>query len=452
MIPPLFAHQVRDLEVMRRTPHVFDMSDPGTGKTRKCIELIRNDAPHQRTLVLCPKSIMRAAWGHDIDKFAPHVRWAVAAAPKREAAFASDAQVVIANHDAAKWLRDNAHLLDRFHRLIVDESTAFKNADAQRAKSLRDLAALFDRRILLSGTPNPNGILDLWHQFLILDGGQRLGRSFYRFRSTTCEAQTKFTKRLAGGRSVDIQDWTEKPGAVEAVFALVQDITLRNRLEDCIDIPENHTYTVGFELSKQHAKLYREAVETAKLTLKDGKAAPLKQQSLWTKLLQIASGAVYTDSGTFYDPVAPERYELILDLAEARPQSLVAFNWRHQRDELTALAKKRGLAFGLIDGSVDQKDREQAVRDFQTGKLRILFAHPQSAGHGLTLTAGTATIWSSPTYNLEHFEQFNRRIYRAGQTQRTETIMVCAVGTLEEQVYARLGAKKLSMDTLLELL
>jgi len=140
------------------------------------------------------------------------------------------------------------------------------------------------------------------------------------------------------------------------------------------------------------------------------------------------------------------------DLVEARQHSVVFFHWRHQRDLLMEEFTKRGITFAVIDGSVKEQDRMEAVKDYQNGFYRVMLAHPASAAHGLTLTRGTTTIWASPTYNLEHWLQGNRRTYRAGQTQRTETISILAKGTIEELVYQRLADKNVKQINILELL
>jgi SNF2 family DNA or RNA helicase len=169
------------------------------------------------------------------------------------------------------------------------------------------------------------------------------------------------------------------------------------------------------------------------------------------KLLQIASGAVYDDNGEgAYSPIASERYELILDLVEEREHSIVFFNWVHQRDELIKEAKKRGVAFAVYDSTTSTRDRTAIVKDYQAGEYRVLFAHPQSAGHGLTLTKGTATIWASPTYNLEHFLQGLKRVHRIGQDKKTETIVIVAEGTIDELVWRALQDKNVKLVELLE--
>jgi SNF2 family DNA or RNA helicase len=157
---------------------------------------------------------------------------------------------------------------------------------------------------------------------------------------------------------------------------------------------------------------------------------------------------VYDEDGQ-YHLVDDGRYETVIDLAQQRKHVVVFFLWTHQKDMLLKEAEKRGLSYCLIDGTVPDGKRNEAVKMFQEGMFRICFAHPQSAAHGLTLTKGTATIWASPTYNLEHYQQGFRRIYRAGQTQKTETIVLVAPDTIEEKVWEALQSKKVRMDDLL---
>ena len=145
------------------------------------------------------------------------------------------------------------------------------------------------------------------------------------------------------------------------------------------------------------------------------------------------------------------RYKMVLDLVEERKHSLVFFHWKHQRDALVAEADKRGLNFCVLDGTVDEHERDRFVTNYQAGVYQVMFAHPKSAAHGLTLTRGTTTIWSSPTYDLELFEQGSKRQHRMGQTQKTETITLIAPGTIEERVYEILQGKNARMKHLLDL-
>lgn len=458
---PLFAHQRKSLEFIRERDRVFDASDPGTGKTRVAIESFseRRLRGGGAALILAPKSLLRAAWDADIRKFAPHLKTSVAYSENREVAFRNQADCYITNHDAAKWLsKQHKGFFDKFDTLIIDEVGAFKHATSQRSKAINKIKQHFKHRLVMNGTITPNSVTDVWNQAFIVDDGKSLGPSFFAFRSAVC------TPKQVGPSSQMVK-WVGKDGAADAVAKLMETYTIRHKFEDCIDIPENHEYSVPYHLTSTQQKAY-EQMERAQVSVLLGSTveqvrnritnSPNKAHTIsavnaavaTTKLLQISSGAVYGNDGD-YKLVDPDRYELVMDLAEERTHSVVFFLWKHQKDYLIEEAKKRGLTYCLIDGTVSDNDRMQAVDYFQKGFYRICFAHPQSAAHGLTLTRGVATIWASPTYNLEHYQQGLKRIYRAGQTERTETIMVVAPNTIEERVWTALQNKRVRMQDLL---
>lgn len=445
-----FAHQRKSLEHAKTTNVVFDTSDPGTGKTG--VAIWDFERRHKRTkkcmLVIAPKSLLRSAWANDISKFAPALRVAVATAENRAQAFSLNADVYITNYEAVKWLaQQNKKFFERFDSLVIDESTAFKHHTSQRSRAMAKIVKYFKYRRALTGTPNTLSITDVWHQVYLLDDGKRLGRSFYAFRNTVCEPKQV-------GRNANAIDWSDKDGAEEAVFTLIQDITIRHKFEECVDIPENHRYEMPYALTPKHMKFYLQMQEAQILELKSKKViTAVNAATVKNKLLQIASGAVY-DGEDSYELLDTGRYEMTLDLVEAREHSLVIFQWKHQRDALTAEAERRGLTYCVIDGEVTKDgERERMVNEYQAGAYRVMFAHPKSAGHGLTLTRGTTTIWPSPTANLEWFIQASRRQYRIGQTKRTETITLIAPGTYDERVYFEiLQGKNARLDNLLDLL
>jgi SNF2 family DNA or RNA helicase len=436
----LFEHQVETINFLAANDRAFITSDPGTGKTRCIIEHMRAEKNNGKALVFAPKSILFPSWAQDIIKFGPELTYRIADAKNRREAFEDDVDVVLVNHDAARWLKDNTEVLEPFNFICIDESTAFKKPTSQRSKAMARIVSFFEKRVLMTGTPNPNGIIDLWHQVKLVDDGKRLGTSYWKFRAST------HTQNSQGPFTV----WEEKEHIQEAVYGLMHDINIRHKFEDCIDIPENSVHTIKFELSPRHMREYQRLKTQAVLESQSGDVSAVNAAALATKLMQVASGSVYGDESVVQ--VAQERYELIMELIEEREQCLVAFNWTHQRDALIALSKKAGITYSVIDGSVSVADRNQAVADFQSGHTKVLFAHPASASHGLTLTKGTTTIWASPTYDAEKYQQFNRRIYRAGQTQKTETILVAGNRTIDVKAYQKLEAKVTKMSNLLELL
>lgn len=445
--PKPMKHQTASLKFMAKTPRFFDMSDPGTGKTFvEIMEFVRRRrAGGGKLLVLAPKSLLRSAWENDFAKFAPHITCSVATAENRLDAFEVDADVYITNTDAAVWLSKRPKgFFKEFDTIVVDESTAFKNPTTGRTKALNKIKVHFKYRSALTGTPNPNTICDIWGQVNFLDDGARLGNSYFAFRQAVCVPKQVGSKK-------NMIKWIDKEGAEESVFGLLSDITIRHRFEDCIDIPENFQYTIPYNLSTKQMRSYKEMAMTQIAALGAKKVVTaINAAAVTTKLLQIASGAVYEHADK-YHLVDTGRYELVMDLVEERKHSLVFFLWAHQRDLMVAEAKKRGIRYCVMDGSTSSKNRDEMVKDYQNGMYQVMFAHPQSAAHGLTLTRGTATIWPSPTYNLEHFAQGNKRTWRNGQKSKTETIVVLAPGTIEDKVYARLMEKNLSMANLLDL-
>ncbi|NBS67355.1 DEAD/DEAH box helicase [bacterium] len=435
-----FDHQIKTTDFLLKAPRALVTSDPGTGKTRSVIDAYAQ-RKEGRMLVLAPLSILSASWGDDIKKFQPKLTYVVAYAKNREQAFKSDADIVIANHDAVKWIVKNEQLLTGFDTLCIDEFTAFKNKDSQRSKAVLKIAAKFKYRIAMSGTPNSNTILDIWHPALIVDDGERLGKRFYGFRSAVC------TSRFNGFAN----EWVDKPNAQEIVAASIKDINIRYRLEDCIDMPEQSVHTMCVQLTPEIMKQYKLLAEDSVLYTGKATINAINAGARVKKLLQLCTGSVYTEDGTSQG-IHSERYELVMQLVSERKHSLVAFNWRHEREHLVKLAEEMGIEYAVIDGETPANKRKDIVDRMQAGQLQVVFAHPQSAGHGLTLTKATTVIWASPTYNAEHYQQFNRRIYRAGQTQKTEVIHIAASDTWEPDVYTKLETKLERMEDLLNIL
>jgi len=444
MTPTLFAHQQVTRDFILDVRRVLIFSDPGVGKTASALAAY---AEHRaqgggRMLVLAPKAILEPAWVDDCRTFTPQLSIEPAYAKNRAAPFKSNCDIVVTNHDAAKWLAKHPEFLQSFDTIVLDEITAYKNRQAQRSQAAAALAKHFDLRIGMTGTPFANGLLDVWHQAYLIDDGETLGTRFFAFRQVTHDP-------IPIGPNVN--EWREKDGAREAVADMLADISIRYRFEDCVDIPANHTTTRSFELPPKLRRAYDDMLRRAMLKVENGEIEAINAASEINKLLQIASGAVYDGNGEHH-LLDTSRYDLIAELCAERPHTVVGFLWRHQRIGLIAALERAGISdYAILDGE-HNRDHGEVVRNFQAGHYRVLLAHPQSAGHGLTLTRAATLIWASPTWNAEHFEQFNRRIYRTGQTQRTETILIQAGNTADERVYAKLRDKVEGQINLLGLL
>ena len=439
-IPAPYAHQSETTQFILDNPKCLITSDPGTGKTRAVLDaMVQLEG---RTLVIAPLSILEAAWAEDIHKFTPNMTYAVAYAKNRQKAFAdTTTDVVITNFEAVNFLIKNKQLLNGFTTLVIDEFTAFKNRTAKRSKNMKTLSSLFDNRIAMSGTPNSNTILDMWHPVYLIDEGERLGARFYAFRHFAC------TSKFNGFAN----EWIDKPGIEEAVGDKLKDICIRYALEDCIDLPDKIVRKINTKLTPAVQKMYKLLAEESVLYTTSGTVNAVHAGARVKKLLQLVTGAVYDEDGVVQF-LHQERYDIVMTLVSQRAHSLVAFNWKHERDALIKIAERDGISYEVIDGSIPAHKRVGIVERYQAGQIRVLFCHPQSAGHGLTLTKANTVIWCSPTYNAEHFQQFNQRIYRAGQTQKTETILIAAKDTWEPEVYKKLNGKLGRMENLLHVL
>lgn len=453
MTPSAFApmaHQNVTLAALARSPVLFDASDPGTGKT--FCEIVdfatRRRAGGGCLLVLAPKSLLVPVWFNDFAKFAPDMVVSVAHAEKRSKSFDAGADAYICTTDGAKWLATRPKkFFARFETIVLDESTSVKHMTSGRSKAVKAIKKHFTYRRALTGTPNSNTICDVWNQVNFLDDGARLGDNFYAFRAAVCSP-----RKIQVPGSGAVNRWEDNAGAEDLVYQRIADIVVRHRFDDCIDIPETFRHVLPYALAPRQLKAYRQMAAACVAELENlVRISAVNAAAVRTKLLQIASGAVYSSPGA-YQLVDSARYELVMDLVVERRHPIVYFLWQHQRDLLVAEAERRGLRYAVFDGSASGKARAEIEAAYQKGFYDVLFAHPKSAAHGLTLTRGTSIIWPSPTDDAEWFAQANKRQARSGQLHKTEILVVLAQGTVEEAVYDNLMGKTGRMDLLLDLL
>jgi len=430
--------------LLRHNGHIFATGN--TGKTRAHLEAFakRRRKGGGCLLVIAPKSLLETAWQDDAAEFVPDMNSVAAYVENREEAFQLNLDIYIVNTDAVRWLvKQPKKFFKKFDSIIIDESTTFKHRTSQRSKALIKLKEHFTYRAMLTGTPNSKSITDIWNQLFFLDDGIRLGANFFRFRLAVCEP------RQIGPKANMIQ-WEDKEDAEISVAALIKDITIRHEFDKCMDIPPNHTYTVTHTLPLKLKRQYDKLANDARLLLVNDEVSAINAAALRTKLLQTASGAVYSEGGTAV--LDTSRYELICDLIEQRKHSITFFVWKHQREQLIAMANKRGITHAVLDGDTPKHRRKAIVSAYQAGHYQTLFLHPKTGAHGLTLTKGTATIWASPIYEPDFLKQGIHRIWRGGQTLPTETILIEAADTCEDKVFASLNGKQKRMMNLLEML
>jgi len=249
-----------------------------------------------------------------------------------------------------------------------------------------------------------------------------------------------------------MKQWRDKPGIETAIAQLIADITKRHSLQD---LPDNITRQVSYYPSGKVLKAYETMRIQLAAMIENEEVTAANAAVLLGKLLQISSGAVYSSENDTYVVVDDARYELIADLIIERPHTIVFFLWTHQKEQvIKALkAKDQNFELAVMDSTTPERQRNDYIKGFQNGFFRTLLCHPKTAAHGLTLTKANATIWCSPTSDLEWWKQGMHRIWRIGQDKRTETIVITARNTIEPSVYEqRLMGKATRMENLLEVL
>ena len=446
MTKTLYEHQKETIEKASKVYSFLDASDPGTGKTLSalCAWENRRKEGGGKLLVVAPRALLESVWGEQIKEYMPDCTYSVARSTNREKAFNTDSDIYITNIEGVNWIqKNNPAELKNIDTIIIDESSYFKN-NSTRTKNLLKIGHRFKYKFSLSATPSSKSITDIFRQILFLDRGERLGKSFYKFQMIYC---FPIIKQING---FSFTEWKDKKDAAKRVFEKIEDISIRHELQKSVSIPENHEYTILFKMNSKHQKIYTELEKLSLLNLKTEVVA-LNKAQLNNKLLQVASGAVYASDGT-YEELDTDRYSLILDTVEAREHSLVFFCWKHQKEGLIKEAKKRKISYAVIDGSVSDKEREMIVATAQKGWYQVLFLHPKTGAHGLTLTKATATIWASPIYEADLLKQGKHRIWRSGQKKRTENILIHAENTIEQSVYNKMYEKSENMFDLLNYL
>lgn len=443
-----WPHQEKTYNFGKELPSLIDGSDPGTGKTivnaRIADAFLKEGGT--RVLIACPKTLMRSAWKDEFERYLPHIDVALAEAPaeSRKAAFDSEAKVVVINIDGLKWLaQQDKRLLKKWFgikaMLICDESHTLKNPQAQRTKAAIKVSEYFIKKHVMSGTLAPNSVVELWTQAKIVDGGVRLGKRYTAFRNL-------MQKPINRGV---FTEWVDKPDSPEIVYGLLNDITIRHSFDDVMThVPDMEQTVIYYDLPKKHRTKYEELKTTMYVENKGATVSAVNAATLAGKLLQCASGAVYSGENewTIFDS---GRYELIADLVNGRKSCIVFWQWKHQKQEIIKSLDALNIKHAEIDGSVkSQVKRAEIVDGFQNGDFKCLLMHPETGAFGLTLTKGTTVIWASPVYEAKSKIQGDARIRRGSQDQKTESIVILGRATRDIDAYSVFSGKRTRLAAL----
>jgi SNF2 family DNA or RNA helicase len=432
-------------------PYIGLFLDMGLGKTVITLTAILTLRFYMwsisKVLIIAPKKVAEATWQKEAakwDHLKPlRIQTVLGSKQQRVRALHSASDIWIINRDNVEWLVD--YYLNElqqpwpFDMVILDESSSFKNHRAKRFTSLRSVRPRINRLVELTGTPAPNGLIDLWAQVFLLDRGERLEKTISAFR----ERYFNPDKR----NQTTVFSYALKTGAEEAIRQRISDICVSMKAEDYLTLPECIFDDIPVVLDAKAQKLY-EKLERDELLLIDADTVVRGQAAVLTnKLLQMCNGSAYTDDGTVAE-IHTCKIEAFMELVEQLhgEHALVFYAYNHDLQILLPALAKTGLRVRIYKGPEDDTA-------WNAGEVDILLAHPASCAYGLNLQdGGHHAIWFGLTWNLELYQQANKRLHRQGQQYPVIVHHLLTQGGVDEDVMTALTAKGDTQEALMQAL
>ena len=389
----------------------------------------------KRVLVVAPLRVARDTWPEEIRKW-DHLKdltcsVVVGSVAERRRALQKKADIYIVNRENLVWLYEHCKM--PFDMVVLDELSSFKNHQAKRFRAIKALRPKVKRIVGLTGTPSGNGLMDLWAEFRILDMGERLGRYISQYRNLYFKPDKR--------NGMVVYSYKPLPGAEEAIYHQIADITVSMKATDYLEMPELVSVVKEVRLSEKEKERYDELKKSLVLELPGGEVTAANAASLTLKLSQMANGAIYTD-GKDVAAIHDRKLDALEDLVESAngKSVLVAYWCKHDKDRIRERMEARELK------------EPQDFTDWNAGKIPVALIHPASAGHGLNLQqGGSILIWFGLTWSLELYQQTNARLWRQGQADKTVIIQhIVAKDTIDERILNVLEHKDGTQAALIE--
>lgn len=436
------------IDYIRNHPVSALLLDMGLGKTIITLTAIRDlirTGEVKKVLVIAPLRVARDTWPEEVHKWDHlsdlRISVLVGTLKSRISALKSNSDIFVINRENIKWLVEyyqNNHMHPDFDMVVIDELSSFKNHQSQRYRYLRQFRPYVTRWLGLTGTPTSNGLMDLWAEIGILDGGQRLGRFITRYR------EAFFRVGSMNPSTGVVYSYVPRPGADEEIYRRISDITISMKAIDHLHMPECIYVNHSVEMDDRERKLYDQLKSDLIIPLVDGDIDAANAGSLSNKLLQMSNGAVYDENGTARI-IHNRKLEMLEDLIESANGQpvLIAYWFKHDRERILAHLRSLGYDPRELKSSED-------ITLWNRGSIPVALIHPASAGHGLNIqSGGHILIWFGLTWSLELYQQTNARLWRQGQ-KNTVTIhhIVCS-NTVDEDVLAALASKDVTQEKLI---
>lgn len=438
------SYQKMAIEKIENTPRCGLFLDMGLGKTAITLtaidDLIYDSFEVEKVLVIAPLRVAEDTWSRECDKW-EHLRHLkvvkVLGTPRqRRLALAQDADIYIINRENVVWLTNELSSIGNgwfFDMVVIDELSSFKSPKAQRFRALKKYITRSARVVGLTGTPAPNGLIDLWSQIYLIDSGERLGKTVtgYRERYFTPNQRNQTT----------IFNYKLKDNAERAILDKISDICVSMRAEDWLEMPERIDSVVNVRMTAEQQASYEKFEKEAYMQFFEGEVTAATAATLTNKLLQYSNGAMYMSNGEYAvtNDKKLEALAELIDTSNGKP-ILCFYSFRH---DLERIQKKFKFAKKL--------ENSDDIEKWNNGEIPLLLAHPAGAGHGLNLQAGgNIIVWYGLTWSLELYQQANARLYRQGQKNAVIIHHLITENTCDERVLQSLQGKANVQEDLLQ--
>ena len=442
----LHGYQRYCVEFVMKHPEALLILSMGLGKSvtslYSILDLMFDRFEVSKVLIIAPLRVCTSVWPEERLKWEglDFLRMSVVtgSAKQRQAAIEHPADVYVINRENVKWLVE--YLKEwPFDMVVIDELSSFKNHRSQRWKALKKIRPKIKRIVGLTGTPASNGLMDLWAEVFLIDGGKRLGRFIGKYREVYF--------RAAGMNPYTgvVYNYVPLPGAEERIYEKISDIAVSMKARDYLDMPDFVAVTHAVHMDRAERELYDELKKELLVTV-DGEEIDAANATVLTgKLLQMANGAIYTDDRGVIEVHRQKLYMLEDLIEQANGQNvLVAYWYQHDHDRILLHLRDQGYQPRDIKTDAD-------IADWNTGKIQVGLISPASAGHGLNIQkGGHILIWFSMIWSLEMYQQTNARLWRQGQTEIVTAHHIVCRDSVDEDVLDALEHKDVTQQKLIE--
>ena len=443
----LHNYQVVAKDFIIGHPYAAVILDMGMGKTATTLsavnELMFDRFEVTKVLVIAPLRVANTVWSDEIEQWSElrNLRYSkIVGTPKqRKVALQKDADIYIVNRENLPWLVEQCSPYFKWDMVVIDELSSFKSWQSKRFKAFMTMRPYMKRVVGLTGTPSSNGLMDLFAEFKVIDGGERLGRFIGEFRSRYFEE---------GRRNGNIvYEYIPMDYAECQIQDKISDITISMKALDYLDMPELISTKKLVRMSEKEKEKYIQFKKEYVLSELDGlEVTAANAASLMNKLVQLSNGAVYSDDHTVV-PLHEQKLDALEDILESANGEpvLVAYWFKHDLARITGRLEKLKVTSRVLK-------TEEDIREWNKGNVPVGLIHPAGAGHGLNLQkGGHHLVWFGLTWSLELYQQTNARLWRQGQEAETVVIQhIVTEGTIDEEILKALENKDAQQERLIE--